>query len=120
MRSIRQDITRKTLSLYPRVYIGCGLQVTAITLQRPGGMRSFGKHGVLMVESGGVDRLVRIDHRQGGGQNHPLHEGFPGGPVSVTVVGETAYVLEGQLARRVKDAPAPTPFQALAVPVGKP
>jgi hypothetical protein len=55
-----------------------------------------------------------------------VKEGYPDGPVAVTVVGTTAYVLEGQLAAfmRGPNAPAapppPKPFKATAVQVGKP
>jgi hypothetical protein len=53
-----------------------------------------------------------------------LKEGFPDGPVAVTVVGETAYLLEGQLSILFGGAPgaappAPKPFKATAVQVGK-
>lgn len=46
-----------------------------------------------------------------------------GGPVAVTVVGTTAYVLEGQLMimmGRGDPNAQPTPFKAIGVPVGKP
>jgi hypothetical protein len=46
-----------------------------------------------------------------------LKQGYPDGPVAVTVVGSTAYVLEGQLgALRQSDA-EPKPFRATAVPL---
>jgi hypothetical protein len=53
-----------------------------------------------------------------------VKEGFPDGPVAVTVVGQTAYVLEGQLAG-MRGPPGGTPppakpFKATAVEVGKP
>ena len=72
-----------------------------------------------LAEDGALDNrreFVRI----------PNEEGYPDGPVAVTVVGTTAYVLEGQLAAfmRGPNAPAtppPTkPFKATAVQVGKP
>ena len=50
-------------------------------------------------------------------------EGYPDGPVAVTVVGTTGCVLEGQLAAmRGKPDPSaqPKPFHATAVPVGEP
>ncbi len=54
-----------------------------------------------------------------------LKEGFPDGPVGVTVVGTTAYVLEAQFAslRPPQGGAAPPPakpFKATAVEVGKP
>jgi hypothetical protein len=53
-----------------------------------------------------------------------VKEGYPDGPVAVTVVGTTAYVLEGQLAafmgRPGTEPPPPKPFKATAVQVGKP
>ena len=53
-----------------------------------------------------------------------VKEGYPDGPVAVTVVGTTGYVLEGQLgAMRGPNAgarPPAKPFKATAVEVGKP
>ena len=52
-----------------------------------------------------------------------LKEGYPGGPVSITVVGETGYVLEGQLHALFGPNPSShtlTPFHATSVTVGKP
>ena len=53
-----------------------------------------------------------------------LKQGFPDGPVAVTVVGQNAYVLEGQLAalRAPPGSPAAAtkPYKATAVAVGKP
>ena len=78
---------------------------------------------LLLVESGGPGRLVLVDVNGGTGKLTTLREGFPGGPVAVTVVGETAYVLEAQL-KLLFDAkpsnPMPQPFKAFAVPVGSP
>jgi hypothetical protein len=58
------------------------------------------------------------------GKRTVLKEGFPDGPVAVTVVGTTAYVLEGQLgAMRGPPGGAPPPakpFKATGVEVGKP
>jgi hypothetical protein len=60
------------------------------------------------------------------GQVTTVKEGYPDGPVSVTVVGTTAYVLEGQLAAFMRgpaagaEAPQLKPFKATAVQVGKP
>ena len=102
--------------------------VTEVKLDReilhPDGMRSFGKSDVLIVEGGNGGRLSRIALNGETGKVTTLKEGYPDGPVSVTVVGTTAYVLEGQLASlmRPPEAPAapPKPFKATAVQVGKP
>jgi sugar lactone lactonase YvrE len=92
-------------------------------LQRPDGMRSFGKNDVLVIEGGSPGRLSRITLSGNSGKITPIKEGYPDGPVAVTVVGTTAYVLEGQLAILFGRAPAGTaehPFHATAVEVGKP
>ena len=96
-------------------------------IERPDGQRSFGKASLLVVEGGGAGRLSRVDLSGPGldsGKVTTLKEGYPDGPVAVTVVGETAYVLEGQLASmRAAPGAAPVPakpFKATAVKVGKP
>ena len=95
-------------------------------ITRPDGMRSFGKSDVLIIEGGNGGRLSRIALSGDTGKVTTVKEGYPDGPVAVTVVGTTAYVLEGQLAAfmRGPNAPAtppPTkPFKATAVAVGKP
>jgi hypothetical protein len=101
--------------------------ITAVTLNRPieapDGMRSFGKDSLLLVESGGVGRLTLLKIQGNMGELTTLKAGFPGGPVSVAVVGTTGYVLEGQLSALFGHAgprPAPTPYHATAVDVGKP
>jgi sugar lactone lactonase YvrE len=92
---------------------------------RPDGMRSFGKNDVLIIE-GGANRLSRITLSGDTGKVTQIKDGFSDGPVAATVVGTTAYVLEGQLSafmrRPGSDAPAPEPkpFKATAVEVGKP
>jgi hypothetical protein len=101
--------------------------IAAVTLDRPieapDGMRSFGKDSLLLVESGGVGRLTLLKIRSNRGKLTTLKAGFPGGPVSVAVVGTTGYVLEGQLSALFGPAGPklpPTPFRATAVEVGKP
>jgi sugar lactone lactonase YvrE len=95
-------------------------------ISRPDGMRSFGKSDVLIIEGGNGGRLSRIALSADTGKVTTLKEGFPDGPVAVTVVGTTAYVLEGQLATLMRgpaagdNAPQPKPFKATAVQVGKP
>jgi hypothetical protein len=70
-----------------------------------------------------MGRLSRIKINGDSGQVTTLKEGYPDGPVSVTVVGATAYVLEGQL-KAWFGTPDPDvvakPFHATGVPVGNP
>ena len=104
--------------------------VTEVKLDReishPDGMRRFGKNDVLIIEGGNGGRLSRIELSGDTGKVTTLKEGYPDGPVAVTVVGTTAYVLEGQLAAFMRPPgsnaapPAPKPFKATAVEVGKP
>jgi sugar lactone lactonase YvrE len=91
------------------------------TVDRPDGMRAFGKDGVLIVEGGGAGRLSRIKFSGNSGKVTGLKEGYPDRAVAVTVVGETAYVLEAQF-KMIKPPPdyKPNPFHATAVHVGKP
>ncbi len=92
------------------------------TVERPDGMRSFGSKDLLVAEGGGPGRLARVTITGDTGKVVTPKEGFPDGPVAVTVVGTTAYVLEGQLAAS-RGAPPPgpaKPYKATAVDVGKP
>jgi glucose/arabinose dehydrogenase/mono/diheme cytochrome c family protein len=92
-------------------------------IENPDGMRSFGKESLLIVEGGGKGRLSRINISGNSGQLTTLKEGYPDGAVSVTVVGTTGYVLEGQLGALFGQGSqnAPTkPFHATAVGVGTP
>jgi sugar lactone lactonase YvrE len=92
-------------------------------ISRPDGMRSFGKDKVLIVEGGNGGRLSRITLNGDSGKVETVKEGYPDGPVAVTVVGTTAYVVEGQLAalmRRADPEAKTNPFHATAVEVGKP
>jgi glucose/arabinose dehydrogenase/mono/diheme cytochrome c family protein len=101
--------------------------ITEMKLDRavhnPDGMRSFGKDSVLIVEGGGKGWLSRIKIADDSGQVTPLKGSYPDGAVSVTVVGTTAYVLEGQL-DALFGKPDPhrvsKPFHATAVEVGSP
>jgi hypothetical protein len=92
----------------------------------PDGMRSFGKSAVLIVEGGDGGKLEKITLDGNTGKIEVIKQGYPDGPVAVTVVGTTAYVCEGQLSvmmrRPGSSAPvAPlNPFKATAVEVGKP
>jgi glucose/arabinose dehydrogenase len=91
-------------------------------IDRPDGMRSYGAR-LLLVESGGPGRLAQLTIDGNSGSLVTFKEGLPGGPVSVAVVGTTAYVLEGQL-KGLFGPPDPKfvakPYQAVAVEVGKP
>jgi len=96
------------------------------TVERPDGMRSFGGTDLLVAEGGGQGRLSRVTITGDTGKVATLKEGFPDGPVAVTVVGTTAYVLEGQLALMMNppkpgETPPPAkPYKATAVEVGTP
>jgi glucose/arabinose dehydrogenase/mono/diheme cytochrome c family protein len=90
-------------------------------IDRPDGMRRFGRNSILLVESGGAGRLSRLNISGDTADLKTLKEGFPDGPVSVAVVGTTGYVLEGQLKTLFgpADPTAPSkPFHATAVPLG--
>jgi glucose/arabinose dehydrogenase/mono/diheme cytochrome c family protein len=91
-------------------------------IDRPDGMRAFGKDSVLIVEGGPTAKLSRITINGDSGQVTNLKEGCPDGPVSVTVVGTTGYVLGGQLGQLFNPNADQTakPFRAIAVEVGKP
>jgi hypothetical protein len=94
------------------------------TVERPDGMRSFGAKDLLVAEGGGPGRLTRVTIEGDTGKVVTVKEGFPDGPVAVTVVGTTAYVLEGQLSRMMSppgtQLPPPKPYKATAVEVGAP
>jgi sugar lactone lactonase YvrE len=90
-------------------------------IDHPDGMRTFGKNSVLVVEGGSGGRLSRVDLTGDTGKVTTIKEGYPDGPVAVTVVGTTGYVLEGQIMamRSAPDTPL-KPFHATSVDVGKP
>lgn len=101
---------------------GAAGPVSTIELSRPvlapDGMRSFGRD-LLLVESGGPGRLSRITLSGNSGVVMTLGEGYPGGPVAVTVVGTTAYVLSAQFAAEETLPKTPTlPYEAVAVDLG--
>jgi hypothetical protein len=96
-------------------------------LEGPDGQRAFGNSSILVAEGTAPGKLSRVDLSGADlatGKVVTIKEGFPDGPVAVTVVGETAYVLEGQLGLIMGPpgaAPAaPKPFKATAVAVGTP
>jgi len=86
-------------------------------IERPDGMRAHGGK-ILLVESGGPGRLSLLEISSDNGQLTTLKEGYPDGPVSVTTVGTTAYVLEAQL-KALRDPNSQTkPFRASTVSLG--
>jgi len=112
---------------------GSAGKVTEVNLDRgidrPDGIRSFGKDTLLVVEGGSnghPGRLSKVKLAGDTGTATEVKQGYPDGAVAVTVVGTTAYVLEGQLAalmgrpNQSGPAPDPKPFHATAVEVGKP
>jgi len=93
-------------------------------VERPDGMRSFGKNALLVAEGGGGGKLTKVVVDGANGKRTVIKEGYADGPVAVTVVGSTAYVLEGQLGA-MRGPPGGTPppakpFKATGVEVGKP
>jgi glucose/arabinose dehydrogenase/mono/diheme cytochrome c family protein len=90
-------------------------------IDRPDGMRRFGKNSLLLIEGGGVGRLSRLNITGDTAELKTLKEGFPDGPVSVAIVGTTGYVLEGQLKTLfgpVDPTATSKPFHATAVALG--
>jgi hypothetical protein len=91
-------------------------------IDRPDGMRAFGTKALLVAESGSGGHLSKVSLDGNTGKREVLKDGWPDGPVAVTVVGQTAYLLEGQLSllRNTDPKVKPQPFKATGVPVGKP
>lgn len=87
------------------------------TITRPDGLRPLGKNEFLMIEGAGKLDHVTIDGDTA--KIEVLKDGFTG-PVAVTRVGDTAWVLEGKLDYlndpKLKDKD-PGPFKAYAVPI---
>lgn len=113
--------TLRTNKLFA-VEVGAEGQAGAVTelalsapVQGPDGMRAWGADGLLTTDSSGKIQHVTIS----GGEAtvHAVKEGLDG-VVSVTVVGNTAYALEGQLgimfAGPGGEAPAEKPYRAVA------
>ncbi|HUN24921.1 MAG TPA: hypothetical protein VMU67_01345 [Steroidobacteraceae bacterium] len=97
-------------------------------LAHPDGMRRFGRDCLLVAQGGEGGRLSRVVVHGDSATVTTLKDGFPDGPVAVTVVGATAYVLEGQLGKfmhpAVPDGTGPlmrlNPFRATAVELVNP
>jgi streptogramin lyase len=85
--------------------------------EHPDGMRAFGKNGLLVVEGGNAGRFDIIELNGDNAEVKTAKSGFKQ-PVSVWQIGNTAWVLEGQLAT-LFDPPekrgTPGPFRAYAV-----
>ena len=101
---------------------GAAGEVVEITLDRPisrpDGMRSTSDNELLIVEGGESGRLSHALIDGDSAKLTTLKEDFPGGAVAVTVVGETAYVVEAQFAGMRAPAGTPLlPFRAIAVPL---
>ncbi len=70
-------------------------------LKSPDGQRSLGEDAIIAVDEEEGGRVVRIalgGENFGSGKVTTLQAGFPDGPASVTVAGDTAYVIEAQFA----------------------
>jgi hypothetical protein len=85
-------------------------------LKAPDGQRTFGGDGILIVDEGEGGRLMHITlsgEKLDIGKVKTLKTGFAHSPASVTVVGQTAYVIEAQW--ETADKPPFKPFKATAV-----
>jgi len=97
-------------------------EVTTLQTSRkiglPDSLRAYGKNTFLMIEGTGSLDLVTIDG--GTAEIKTLQDGFDG-PVSVTQVGATGWVAEGQLDHllnpELKKQPPKLPFHLYAVPL---
>lgn len=105
-----------------RTQDGAAGRITRLTpsqpLTLPDTLRRYGKDQLLLVEGGG--RLDRVTIAGDTAQIEVLRDGL-NGPVSVTQVGETAWVAEGQLdylfEPALKDQKPRLPFRLIAVPL---
>jgi len=85
-------------------------------ISRPDGRRTFGKSAVLIVEGGDGGKLEKVTFDGNNGKVELVKQGYPDGPVAVSVVGTTAYVCEGQLSAMMRRPGSSAP----AAEVGKP
>jgi sugar lactone lactonase YvrE len=91
-------------------------------VERPDGMRSFGKNSLLVAEGGG-GKLSKVVIEGDSGKRTVLKDGLTSGLVAVTVVGTTAYGLESGMRMGppgAGGAAPPKPSAATGVEVGKP
>lgn len=90
-------------------------------LTLPDGLRRYGGNTFLMIEGGGSLDLVTV--KGGTAEISTIKDGF-GGPVSVTQVGSTAWVAEGQLGHlfdpEMRKQQPKLPFHLYAVPLPPP
>jgi hypothetical protein len=103
---------------------GSASSVTDVKLSRPivmpDGMRSFGRKSVLICERPAGGRISVISFSGDSGTVKTLKEGtYPDDPVSITVIGKTGFVLEGQF-KTMQPNYTPQPFHATALAVGNP
>jgi sugar lactone lactonase YvrE len=92
------------------------LQTTA-GFEHPDGMRAYGENGLLVVEGAGAGRFDIINLNGDDAEVKTVRSGFKQ-PVSVWQIGNTAWVLEGQLATlfdHQEERAKPRPFRAYAV-----
>ncbi len=91
---------------------------TSRKLTLPDSLRAYGNNTFLMIEGAGSLDLVTVNG--GTAKIETIKDGF-GGPVSVTQVGSTAWVAEGQLDHllgpELKKQPPKLPFSLYAVPL---
>jgi sugar lactone lactonase YvrE len=89
---------------------------TAQGFEHPDGMRPYGKNGLLVVEGASAGRFDIVELKGDNAEIKTVKSGFKQ-PVSVWQIGNTAWVLEGQLAT-LFDPPEkrgkPGPFRAYA------
>jgi len=89
--------------------------------EHPDGMRAYGKNGLLVVEGATAGRFDIIELNGDNAEVKTVKSGYKQ-PVSVWQIGNTAWVLEGQLAT-LFDPPEkrgkPGPFRAYAVELPK-
>jgi streptogramin lyase len=111
-----------------RVEMGQGGKAGRITqlkttagFEHPDGMHAYGKNGLLVVEGADAGRFDIIEINGDNAEVKTIKSGFKQ-PVSVWAIGNTAWVLEGQLAT-LFDPPEkrakPGPFRAYAVQLPK-
>ena len=91
---------------------------TSRKISLPDALRSYGANSFLMIEGAGTLDLVTVDGPTA--KIETIKDGFVG-PVSVTQVGGTAWVAEGQLDHlldpELKKQPPKLPFHLYAVPL---